>query len=319
MAAANSKNPSKAKGEGAVKSDENLKSKLNNLNDGHRQRLRQRLQQAGWHSFSEHEILELLLCNALPRCDTKFQAKVLMARFSTLRNVFSQDPETLLAVFKSLEGSQASKKKAFGMATATYLSVIGTIINEYETIKHRVDQSGLKLNTRVKLERFCINLLAKAKNEEMHVICLEPSYKPIRFAYYLPRKNLRGSLKAANTGDSYAENSKSKASVLGDCSIHLATGDQWEVQVKIRQIIEVVLNTGARSFVITHCHPSSSPNPSIDDIEFTQKLNTVAGLMGLELLDHIIVGRGDSDSSPEPAVYSFRERRQLIRPDSEIT
>lgn len=57
------------------------------MNDGHRQRLRERFEQSGLNGFHDHEVVELLLSYAIPRRDVKPLAKELMARFGSLSAV----------------------------------------------------------------------------------------------------------------------------------------------------------------------------------------------------------------------------------------
>ncbi|MGH2116923.1 JAB domain-containing protein [Aerococcus sp. L_32] len=44
---------------------------------------------------------------------------------------------------------------------------------------------------------------------------------------------------------------------------------------------------------LIHFHPSGNPSPSQADIDFTRRLAEVGELIGIEILDHIIVG-GDA-------------------------
>src|SRR4051794_29610306 len=62
---------------------------------GHRQRLRDRFQRAGFVGFNDYEIVELLLTLAIPRSDVKQPAKALIARFGNLRAILDAPPEQL--------------------------------------------------------------------------------------------------------------------------------------------------------------------------------------------------------------------------------
>jgi DNA repair protein RadC len=62
---------------------------------GHRDRLRTRFIETGGDGMQDYEILELLLFNAIPRRDVKPLAKDLIARFKTLGNLLSAEPEAL--------------------------------------------------------------------------------------------------------------------------------------------------------------------------------------------------------------------------------
>ncbi|MBY0429928.1 MAG: DNA repair protein RadC [Rhodospirillales bacterium] len=62
---------------------------------GHRQRLRERFLAAGGEALPDYELLELLLCVAVPRKDMKPLAKALMARFGSFAGVISAEPQAL--------------------------------------------------------------------------------------------------------------------------------------------------------------------------------------------------------------------------------
>lgn len=62
---------------------------------GHRQRLRERFLAAGEEALPDYELLELLLCLAIPRGDVKPLAKALLARFGSFAGVISADPASL--------------------------------------------------------------------------------------------------------------------------------------------------------------------------------------------------------------------------------
>ena len=62
---------------------------------GHRGRLRQRLFEGGGKALLDHELVEYLLALAIPRRDTKAQAKALIDRFGGIGPLLSADAEAL--------------------------------------------------------------------------------------------------------------------------------------------------------------------------------------------------------------------------------
>lgn len=44
------------------------------------------------------------------------------------------------------------------------------------------------------------------------------------------------------------------------------------------------------SIICLHNHPSGEPEPSDEDIDITKRLNECGKLLGIQLLDHIIIG-----------------------------
>ena len=69
-----------------------------NVNQGHRERLRQRMMKEGLQSFQDHEVLELLLFQYLPRKDTNKIAHDLLNKFGSFANVLNASPQQLQQV-----------------------------------------------------------------------------------------------------------------------------------------------------------------------------------------------------------------------------
>lgn len=57
-----------------------------------------------------------------------------------------------------------------------------------------------------------------------------------------------------------------------------------------REIFLQALHYHAVSIVLVHNHPSGDPAPSRDDLSFTKRVQEAGILLGIELLDHIIIG-----------------------------
>lgn len=67
-------------------------------NDGHRARLRERMMKEGLSSFQDHEILEMLLFQYLPRRDTNKLAHELLNKFGGIAGVLNATPYNLMMV-----------------------------------------------------------------------------------------------------------------------------------------------------------------------------------------------------------------------------
>lgn len=57
-----------------------------------------------------------------------------------------------------------------------------------------------------------------------------------------------------------------------------------------REVFKTAILSNAAGIVVGHNHPSGDPTPSAEDIEFTERLASVGEIMGIEILDHIIIG-----------------------------
>lgn len=58
----------------------------------------------------------------------------------------------------------------------------------------------------------------------------------------------------------------------------------------VREIFQKALLANAVSIIVMHNHPSGDPNPSREDIEVTKRLVEAGKIIGVNVLDHIIVG-----------------------------
>ncbi|KRG14012.1 DNA repair protein RadC [Virgibacillus soli] len=57
-----------------------------------------------------------------------------------------------------------------------------------------------------------------------------------------------------------------------------------------REIYKEAVKHSAASIIVSHNHPSGQPSPSSEDIEATKRLVECGKIMGIECLDHIIIG-----------------------------
>jgi len=60
-----------------------------------------------------------------------------------------------------------------------------------------------------------------------------------------------------------------------------------------REIFKSAILNNATSLIVSHQHPSGDPHPSREDIEVTERLVEVGRIVGIQLLDHIVVGAGE--------------------------
>ena len=56
------------------------------------------------------------------------------------------------------------------------------------------------------------------------------------------------------------------------------------------EIFREAFKAGAEEIIVAHNHPSGDPTPSKADYDTTVRLNDGANLVGLELVDHLILG-----------------------------
>lgn len=59
-----------------------------------------------------------------------------------------------------------------------------------------------------------------------------------------------------------------------------------------REVFKSALIESAASVILTHNHPSGDPTPSREDVAVTRKLVDGGKLLGIDVLDHVIIGDG---------------------------
>ena len=58
-----------------------------------------------------------------------------------------------------------------------------------------------------------------------------------------------------------------------------------------REVFRFAIKEGANSIILVHNHPSGDPSPSREDIEITERVAKIGEEVGINLLDHVIIGK----------------------------
>jgi len=69
-----------------------------------------------------------------------------------------------------------------------------------------------------------------------------------------------------------------------------------------REVFQEAVACRAAALVLFHNHPSGDPEPSAEDLSLTRRLVSAGTLMGIEVLDHVILGAGRFVSLKERGV-----------------
>jgi DNA repair protein RadC len=70
-----------------------------------------------------------------------------------------------------------------------------------------------------------------------------------------------------------------------------AEGTVDHVPVYPREIVKRALELNASALILVHNHPSGDPTPSRSDIDMTYEIQNAAGLLGIVVHDHLVVGK----------------------------
>lgn len=70
----------------------------------------------------------------------------------------------------------------------------------------------------------------------------------------------------------------------------ISTGSLNASIAEPREVFREVLKYPTSAAILAHNHPSGNPNPSVKDIKITKKLVNAGKILGIDILDHIIIG-----------------------------
>lgn len=72
----------------------------------------------------------------------------------------------------------------------------------------------------------------------------------------------------------------------------ISFGGSSYVNISIKDILVEPIKMKAPKILLIHNHPSGDSTPSKQDIEFTNNIYDISQILGIELLDHIVIGNG---------------------------
>ena len=70
-----------------------------------------------------------------------------------------------------------------------------------------------------------------------------------------------------------------------------------------REVFNPAIRKSSASIIMVHNHPSGDPAPSSEDISITARIAEAGKLIGIELVDHIIIGDGKYVSMKEKGLF----------------
>ena len=129
---------------------------------GHRARLKQRFLQSGLLGWSDHEIMELLLCYAIPRGDVNGLSHALIDSFGSLAGVLDASPDELERV------------NGMGGHSVTLLKLIPALGGRY--LEER-SEMGRIVRTAEQAGAYLAPYFHGARNEMSYVLCLDSKDK----------------------------------------------------------------------------------------------------------------------------------------------
>ena len=193
--------------------------------------------------------------------------------YKDLSNLSNNNDTELLSIILG------TKPETIKEAVAEYNSV-PNFINNY-SVKDILKIKGLGKGTITKLEalwelynRFSIN-----KKLEKNYIISKPEdiYDLVKDDMkYFEQEHFR--ILMLNT----------KNIVINIKDIFIGASDSSVIET--RKVFKEALKYNAKNITICHNHPSGDPNPSKEDVNISLRIKEAGKIIGIDLLDHIIIG-----------------------------
>ena len=193
--------------------------------------------------------------------------------YKDLSNLYNNNDAELLSIILGI------KPETIKEAVAEYNSV-PNFINNY-SVKDILKIKGLGKGTITKLEalwelynRFSIN-----KKLEKNYIISKPEdiYDLVKDDMkYFEQEHFR--ILMLNT----------KNIVINIKDIFIGASDSSVIET--RKVFKEALKYNAKNITICHNHPSGDPNPSKEDVNISLRIKEAGKIIGIDLLDHIIIG-----------------------------
>lgn len=79
----------------------------------------------------------------------------------------------------------------------------------------------------------------------------------------------------------------------------IGVGSLNSLVITPKEVFSPAIHQPCASIIVAHNHPSGDPNPSDDDIKFTQRVHEAGEVMGIPLVDHLVIAKS--------SYFSFRD------------
>lgn len=77
---------------------------------------------------------------------------------------------------------------------------------------------------------------------------------------------------------------------------NISFGGTNSANVDPKDLFAEAIKIGAPKIIMVHNHPSGNSRPSEQDIEFTERMEQASKILGIQLLDHIVIGYNEYTS-----------------------
>lgn len=174
-----------------------------------------------------------------------------------------------------------------------------------DEIMQMITQSPAQLAQRYGMSETDVRPLTVAMELHQRLLVME---RPKRASLRMP-EDVAAHMQHLNTlghEEAYCLPLDARSQLIGD-PVQISRGDVDGTELSPRLFFAPALTSGAVSAIAVHNHPTGDPGPSSADRQVTKRLAEVGRVMGIELVDHVIVGGPDRFTSlrrSEPGLWA---------------
>lgn len=246
---------------------------------------REKLLENGVQDLRDEELLAILIGTGSQKHSVFDLANMLYEMNGrSLRKVVSMSQKDLAKIRGIGPAKLATLMASFELSKRVYQEEIKVDIERFVTTK-RVGSYLVSKLSHYNEEHFFV-LLLNNKNEE-----IDSLIKKDQELFKLSSEEAFGEFFKEEKAYKY----------IGEDEISKGTVNQTIAMP--REVFRKAIDLGASSIILAHNHPSGDVRPSMDDINLTRRMADAGKILGINVLDHFVVGHN--------SYYSFKENGDM--------
>ena len=182
-----------------------------------------------------------------------------------------------------------------GTKTESSVAIAQKILN----LKNQEDIDNIRFLQDISIEEFMqIKGIGKVKAIQLKAVCelTKRMSRPIKNTKVVV-KNTKNIAELIMPELRYEKREIAKVIILSNKNviikiIDVSLGGANFACIEPKDVLAEAIKIGAPKIILVHNHPSGDPKPSKGDFIVTDRIYEAADIMGIQLLDHIVIGDG---------------------------